>query len=252
MKKTLTGVGARARRASPEQGRELHPAPCLDDARRCAPGGAARSRHHSRSHSPLRWAGGSRGPDRASGPRTPGTRADALDPGGRRRSRLSLALPPHPAGLDDARRRRPERPRKRPRHLGGRAAPWHSGALTLLDDGIRRIWRARSSRLAHLLAPRVESAAKRRRVESHFLKLPRRTGARRLVGSGAVRDDRLVPGALRRPVLDLVRRDAHGAGNALRIPLKARPRSHVQDERRVRSGEAPCELARVDSRRVLR
>jgi hypothetical protein len=70
----------------------------------------------------------------------------------------------------------------------------------------------RFERIAELL-PRVQTALEREHIrETGFYQCERRTGARSLVGSGAVRDDRPVPRQLAQVVADLAGEQANRTG----------------------------------------
>src|SRR5829696_1594857 len=80
--------------------------------------------------------------------------------------------------------------------------------------------------------------------------MSRRTGARRFVWSGAVRDDWLAWRLPGRPLADLVRRHTHTAGNS-RFAAARRAGTHVEQDRRVGTRKRYSQLLRCDPRNIL-
>ena len=79
------------------------------------------------------------------------------------------------------------------------------------------------------LTPRPDAAHKRGRIPAMPSQLQRRTGARRLVLSGAVQDNRPVRRLADRPVRNLVRQHTYVAWNPWRVAFITGARPYIQD-----------------------
>src|SRR4051794_7368355 len=96
-----------------------------------------------------------------------------------------------------------------------------------------------------VLAPGVETADQRRRIEAFFVEVERRTGARCFVWSGAIGDDRSVMiGLPCCPIGNLARRHTDTARDDVVVAPDGGSGSHVEDDRRIRTCQAGGQLFR--------